>query len=87
MGLTVRHVEVVRKVACVQPHGLSTRDRHPRFILPSHPRPRPPTVLFANPLFLLRDGFARSSALKLRVLPLLSITIIFDFIKMTRSKL
>lgn len=33
MGLTVRHVEAVRKGARVQPRGLSTRDRHPRFTL------------------------------------------------------
>lgn len=50
MGLTVRHVEAVRKGARVQPRGLSTHDRHPRFTLSSlsllslyvftHPRPR-----------------------------------------------
>jgi len=50
MGLTVRHVEAVRKGARVQPRGLSTRDRHPRFTLSSlsllslyvftHPHPR-----------------------------------------------
>jgi len=33
MGLTVRHVEAVRKGARVQLRGLSTRDRHPRFTL------------------------------------------------------
>lgn len=35
MGLTVRHVEAVRKGSRVQARGLSTHDRHPRFTLSS----------------------------------------------------
>lgn len=50
MGLTVRHVEAVRKGARVQPRGLSTRDRHPRFILSGPPLSLyVPLYMFANP--------------------------------------
>lgn len=43
MGLTVRHVEAVRKGARV-PRGLSTRDRHPRFTLSGPSSPSPPSL-------------------------------------------